>query len=54
MEITRELLYKAKEDIIKKYMFIEEKKQLEEEIREEIDKILLEFEEKKEDEPIDE
>jgi hypothetical protein len=49
LEINKELLIKAKEDIIKKYMFSEEKKQIEEEIKEEIDKILLEFEE-----PIDE
>ena len=37
MEINKELLIKAKEDIIKKYMFPEEKKQIEEEIKEEID-----------------
>lgn len=49
MEINKELLIKAKEDIIKKYMFPEEKKQIEEEIKEEIDKILLEFEEQKEE-----
>ena len=54
LEINKELLIKAKEDIIKKYMFPEEKKQIEEEIKEEIDKILLEFEEQKEEEPIDE
>ena len=48
------LLDQKKEDIIKKYMFPEEKKQIEEEIKEEIDKILLEFEEQKEEEPIDE
>ena len=54
LEINKELLIKAKEDIIKKYMFSEEKKQIEEEIKEEIDKILLEFEEQKEEEPIDE
>ena len=54
MEINKELLIKAKEDIIKKYMFPEEKKQIEEEIKEEIDKILLEFEEQKEEEPMDE
>ena len=43
MKINKELLIKAKEDIIKKYMFPEEK-----------NKILLEFEEQKEEEPIDE
>ena len=54
MENLKEKLKLAKEDIIKKYMFPEEKQQIEEVIKEEIDKILLEFEEQKEEEPIDE
>lgn len=54
MEINREILKKAKEDIIKKYMFEEEKKQMEDEIEKEVQKILIEFSNAKEEEPIDE
>ena len=54
MEINKELLIKAKEDIIKKYMFPEEKQQIEEEINLEIDEILSSFENQDEEEIIDE
>ena len=54
MEINKELLIKAKEDIIKKYMFPEEKQQIEEEIKLEIEKIISSFENQDEEEIIDE
>ena len=43
MENLKEKLKLAKEDIIKKYMFPEEKKQIEEEIKLEIEKIIYCF-----------
>ena len=54
MEINKELLIKAKEDIIKKYMFPEEKQQIEEEIKLEIEEIISSFENQDEEEIIDE
>ena len=50
----KEKLKLAKEDIIKKYMFPEEKQQIEEEINLEIDEILSSFENQDEEEIIDE
>ena len=54
MENLKEKLKLAKEDIIKKYMFLEEKQQIEEEIKLEIEEIISCFENQDEEEIIDE
>ena len=54
MENLKEKLNLAKEDIIKKYMFLEEKQQIEEEIKLEIEKIISSFENQDEEDIIDE
>ena len=54
MENLKEKLKLAKEDIIKKQMFPEEKQQIEEEIKLEIEEIISSFENQDEEEIIDE
>lgn len=53
MEINLDMLLKAKEEIIKKYMFEEELKEMDEKINKEIEDILTSFDDNNE-EPIDE
>lgn len=54
LEINKENLLRAKEEIIKKYMFVEEEKELKDQINLEINEILTSFENQDKEEILDE